>query len=288
MRLFDRMLFVDWSAAAVPTMGKDSIWIADTAPVEGEGVQNIPTRAEATRYIRDAIEWTRGARRLFIGLDFAFGYPSDAAGLPGQGRWEAVWAWLADHLLDADDNANDRFEIAARLNASWDEPGPFWAHPPRQHHEGLAPTKPDYAVLGVRERRHVDALVPSAQPVWKLAYPGSVGSQALTGIARLQALRDERVAIWPFETGFADDLSKPVTAAELYPSLWPIAEREGEVKDAAQVRTLAAGFAAHDDAGAFRPFLDGPRKQPDGVREDALTHEAWMVGMADAPLPLFP
>ena len=40
-----------------------------------------------------------------------------------------------------------------------------------------------------------------------------------------------------------------IVHAEIYPSLLPIQPTAGEVKDAAQVRTMASHFAALDDAG---------------------------------------
>jgi hypothetical protein len=45
------------------------------------------------------------------------------------------------------------------------------------------------------------------QPIWKLFGNGSVGGQALLGIPRLSALRNDEVLepvfrVWPFETGF--------------------------------------------------------------------------------------
>ena len=91
MPLFDRIVMVDWSAAAVPTVGRDSIWIgeANAAP------RNAPTRSEAMAWLRDAArECVAAGRRLLIGFDFAFGYPMGTADRFG-GGWRGVWAWLA-------------------------------------------------------------------------------------------------------------------------------------------------------------------------------------------------
>ena len=83
-------------------------------------------------------------------------------------------------------------------------------------------------------------------PVWQLNGNGSVGGQALTGIAALERLRRDprlngKIAVWPFETGFALPQS-PVVLAEIYPSL-VIPHPDEKVKDAGQVRALAEKLA---------------------------------------------
>ena len=289
--MFDRILVVDWSAANAPRTGADAIWIADShAP---GAPRNVPTRTEAMCLIRAALREATAERQTFVGLDFAFGYPKGSDALPGGGAWEAVWSWLDANVVDGQTNASNRFECARRLNEPFGGAGPFWGYP-HQHHGryGALPfRRPDYAALGVRERRHVDTLARAASPPWKLSGNGSVGGQALLGIARLEGLRAEfgrAVAVWPFQTRFADDLAAPVVVAEIYPSLWERDRTLHAVKDAQQVETLLRGFTRYRDAGRFEALLDGPRRQPSGVREAALTHEAWMVGFADAPLPLRP
>jgi len=292
--LFDRYLIVDWSAANAPTKGKDSIWTALVVSGQPETeILNHPTRSVAIAYLSKCIEDALGAgQRLFAGFDFAFGYPAGTTELPGKGHWEAVWSWLSEQVEDADDNRSNRFDIAAKLNDRFKSGGPFWGHPSTHagRYAGLEARKPDYCAIGVAEKRSIDLLVPSAQPVWKLAYAGSVGSQSLLGIARLEKLRRgkhaEGIAIWPFQTGFADDLAKPVILAEVYPSLFDVVSRDGEVRDSAQVRTLAEGFRNLDTGDNFRPMLDGPR-QNQSLRDAALSHEAWMVGFTDERLALW-
>lgn len=294
MPLFDRHLIVDWSAANQPTTGKDSIWTALAGAESGHTeIFNHSTRTRAMSYIGDCIEKTlKAGQRLFAGFDFAFGYPAGTRDLPGEGRWEDIWSWLCEQIEDADDNRSNRFEIAAKLNQCFAQGGPFWGHPPthKGRYLGLEASKPDYDVIGVAEKRQIDALVPRAQPVWKLAYTGSVGSQSLLGIARLEKLRHglyrDSIAVWPFQTRFADDLSKPIMLAEVYPSLFEVDVREGEIKDAAQVRTLAEGFRDLDATGVFRTFLDGPRGDYERCRKTALIHEAWMVGFTEKRLSL--
>ena len=109
--------------------------------------------------------------RLFAGFDFAFGFPIGSTDLPGGGRWETVWSWLASEINDGDDNCSNRFEVATRLNAMFENGGPFWGHPHTHagRYAGLLPKKPCYDDIGVSEKRGIDTVVTSAQPVWKLA-----------------------------------------------------------------------------------------------------------------------
>ena len=286
--MFDRMLVVDWSAANGPRTGRDSIWIADVDAEGAVALHNPSTRHEATAYVATAIERAidRG-ERLLAGFDFAFGYPAATDALPGEGAWEAVWAHLADHVEDDEGNRSNRFEVAAALNRRWPGGGPFWGHPPGRRYDGLAPTRPDYDRLGVRERRHIDRAVPAASPVWKLAYTGSVGSQTILGIARLEGLRrrfGSTLRVWPFETDFASRLDAPAVLAEIYPSLWPHDPALHPVKDACQVATLARGFAAARDGERLAEMLRGPKDGP--ARDAALAAEGWMVGFTDERVAL--
>jgi hypothetical protein len=139
------------------------------------------------------------------------------------------------------------------------------------------------------ERRRAEALARSAQPVWKLTGAGAVGSQALLGIARLEALRQypslaEHIAIWPFETGFADALNKPITIAEIYPSLFPLDDPAVLPKDRAQVETVVRRFADLDAAGLLQTFLSAPAYLASSEREIILTEEGWIAGIGHEAL----
>src|SRR5437764_403281 len=87
-----------------------------------------------------------------------------------------------------------------------------------KHHNG-------HAADGLAEKRLIDRWMVGAQPCWKLAYTGSVGSQSLTGIPVVRALRDDprwaqRARIWPFETGLAVPDTAQIVFAEVWPSWW--------------------------------------------------------------------
>ncbi|MGF1552017.1 MAG: molybdopterin guanine dinucleotide synthesis [Paracoccaceae bacterium] len=293
-RGFDRLLVVDWSAAAVPRRGADSIWIADLdASAERVETANPPTRREA----EDRLAATLGAaldrgERVLACFDFPFGYPRGSAAALAGGDWRAVWARLADGLTEGEANANDRFAFAARLNAAFGSaPGPFWGCPAHLASADLGPKKPSgYGRTLPPERRLVEERVRRAQPCWKLAYTGSVGSQALTGIAALERLRRRpalagRVVVWPFETGLRAPAGPRAALAEIYPSLIEdvrvrkAAGALGVVKDEAQVRLLATALARLDAAGRLDALFAGPIEPLDADHRAVVEkEEAWVLG----------
>ncbi len=240
--MFDAHVMVDWSAANVPRTGRDSIWICWRG-AGGERLDNPPTRREAKALLYDRL---RGAlargERVLLGFDFPFGYPAGFAARLGLGgtAWRAVWDEIARLIEDDDKNRSNRFEVAAALNRRISNRAlPFWGCPAKQAGDYLAPTRPCYDETGLAERRLIDdpRYMPGAQPCWKLAYPGSVGSQVLTGIPIVRALRNdpdlaERARIWPFETGLRAPEDPGLVFAEVYPSLWrkAIAPIEGEAQ----------------------------------------------------------
>src|SRR5436305_9485987 len=135
MTLFDDYLMVDWSGASVPTLGRDSIWSCLIRAGGRPRVANHATRHAAMAAIRAMmVDSIAGGRRLFAGFDFSFGYPAGLAarlGLRGK-PWRAIWDLLAREIVDAPDNANNRFTVAASLNRRLGgEAFPFWGCPER-------------------------------------------------------------------------------------------------------------------------------------------------------------
>ncbi|MEM6679024.1 MAG: cobalamin biosynthesis protein CbiG [Pseudomonadota bacterium] len=307
--LFDTVAMVDWSAAAVPKRGNDSIWIAiaGACPKQLPRLTNPATRAEAMGLIGALLDWTgQNRHRLLIGFDFPIGYPAGSIAplLPGaEPGWRALWSHLASAIDDGAQNANNRFEVAARMNARFAAEGPFWGRPPTRDVPGLPARKPPgYGVLLPAERRIVERQVPRAQPVWKLFTTGSVGSQALMGIAALERLRQARQArqdlvIWPFETGLAVPAPSPGTTviAEIYPGLIDaavsaaLASTDGAqagnappVKDAVQVRLTAGALQALDREGHLAPLFTGPTGEHALTTEEVamvVAEEAWILGV---------
>jgi precorrin-8X/cobalt-precorrin-8 methylmutase len=265
--LFDRYIIVDWSSAGVPKAGADSIWIA-VSDEGGVTLTNPATRAEAERELRAALN----VPRVFLGFDFAFGYPEGAAMALTGGDWQAMWAHIEALIEDGADNANNRFDAAAQLNAATDGDGPFWGNGLKRDIEGLPRKKSQgYGTRFPASKRLVETLASGTQETWKLSGVGSVGGQALTGIAMLERMRrDLPLAIWPFEKTSKE---KPHLAVEVFPSLIPPHGGE-EIKDAGQVRSMVEAVARLDHTGKLAEVLAEPNAQPAQVKRE----EGWIFG----------
>lgn len=284
--LFDTVVVVDWSAAAVPSPARESanaIWIG-IARASGEEEQYFRTRSQAEAALAALFDAEAAAgRRVLAGFDFAFGYPAGfAARLTGTPGARAVWHWLADHLTDGPDNRNDRFALADRINARFGQGGPFWGRPGSHALSHLHETKAvDYLALGLAERRRVERVVTGAQPVWKLNTAGCVGGQVLTGLPTIARLAARPGAtVWPFDAS-----TGALVLAEVYPSL--LAKEvtadtpEGGIKDRIQVRLLARALWRLSRSGDLATLLhdipDWPGRADEGWILGA-GHEALLRG----------
>ena len=283
---------VDWSAAATPRKGKDSIWWALLRRKKGmvrmTCRENPSTRHAATERLANVLnKIARDGDRVLVGFDFPFGYPTGTAarlGMPGL-PWRHMWQAIADDLDDAPDNSNNRIDVAERLNKKLSgEPFPFWGNVREEERfylvrRGRRPHK----CGDLTEWRLCDKRAKTTSSVWQLAGAGSVGSQVLTGIPRILQLRtDPRLAmisqIWPFETGLRYDPRPQIVFAEVYPSLVEPAPERNLVKDAKQVRTIAAHFASLDEAGALGALFEGDPTLSRVERMIIETEEAWILG----------
>jgi precorrin-8X/cobalt-precorrin-8 methylmutase len=284
--MFDTFAMVDWSAASVPRTGRDSIWICWLGP-DGERLENLPTRHEARKWLADRLAAAAAERlRVLLGFDFPFGYPAGFAARLGLARpaWRAVWDEIARLIEDDEHNCNNRFRVAADLNrrlATRNGGEPFWGCPAGNAGPHLAPNRPAYD-SGLAEKRLVDTWMVGAQPCWKLSYPGSVGSQVLTGIPVVRALRDDprwagRARVWPFETGLAGDADGEIVLAEIWPSWWKPCAKWGPPKDRAQVHTVAAILAERDRAGVLASWFAPPIRAAEARR--VIDEEAWTLGV---------
>ena len=293
MPAFRAYVMVDWSAASAPRLGRDSIWIAVAERVRGKAVRrtdlvNLRTRAEAATWIEARLVALAKKGRVLAGFDFPFGYPAGTAarlGLNGT-AWRSLWTELAASIADGADNANNRFDLAEEWNRRiGGEAFPFWGNvreEPRAHlvRRGCRAHGPG----DLPRRRLADARVPGAHPVWQLAGNGSVGSQALLGIPRVWQIRhaprlEKVAAIWPFETGLADDPGRRVILAESYPSLVKAKRLAHLPKDAGQVAAMVEAFARADGAGSLSNWFCGdPDMSPDD-RAAVEREEAWILGL---------
>ena len=261
--LFDGYMAVDWSSRASRCQGANSVWIAVLDHGGQVQVHNPGTRNDAINCVGGMLTEAKGkGHRFLCGFDFPFGFPEGTArALTGHDGWEAVWGLLERKIEDDENNRNNRFDAPARLNERFQGEGPFWGNGLRRDIQGLGRTAPRnrWGVVLPPYRRHVERVFPG-QEVWKLSGRGSVGSQALTGIARLERLRQRRddVQVWPFQTlgeGCCHML------AEIYPSLiepCPV----GDVLDERQVRAVAARLRELDRAGELANRLHAPDNMP--------------------------
>ena len=300
-RLFDAYMVVDWSAAAKPTQGANSIWIglrARDARLKFQFTSvNPKTRLEARALISQLLEklFARGDKVL-VGFDFAFGYPAGtaaAAGLaePDQPAWQSMYEHLAAKVKEKPDNSNARFAIAAGLNYAISKgPHPFWGTTKRDQVSTLAMKKGDFSITGsLPEHRRSEAWIRSqfkASPksVWQLLGAGAVGSQALLGIPTVYDLRQNipGARIWPFETGFkpltAEDLNEvSCVLAEVYPSTVSVTPNPGEILDQAQVRTLSKHLESLDSAGNLADAFGPPEALSEAEIDEISCEEGWIL-----------
>ncbi|MBC7906578.1 MAG: precorrin-8X methylmutase [Rhodospirillaceae bacterium] len=287
--VFDAYVMVDWSAESRPKTGPDSIWWVclerSASGMVERTISNPPTRARAEAELADLLS-DLAARGLtvLVGLDFALGYPAGFADAIGARDWKSVWRRLAAEIKDGDDNANNRFEVAAQLNRMvTGGPAPFWGCPDKSKSASLTTTRPARDTLP--RLRATEARMSGTKSVWQLFGNGSVGGQTLLGIARLHRLRfhpwlAEQSQVWPFETGL-QPLTKGkwrILFAEIYPSMLPVTVPNGGVKDCEQVRSLAQHFAAMDATGTLSAAFAGPADLSDDDRETVEREEGWILG----------
>ncbi|MBF9039663.1 molybdopterin guanine dinucleotide synthesis [Rhodobacterales bacterium LSUCC0387] len=264
---FDHILVVDWSARATPSPKaptKDAIFMAHSAYGASPQVTYHRTRADAIAVLEQVMTDTLARdERILATFDFSFAYPAGfARHLTGKADALSVWPLFAQMVEDGPDNANNRFDVARALNRRFPGVGPFWCVPKTQ-------ACPDLPVRDLRyghnlpERRKVELAYGKMQPGWKLYTMGSVGSQAILGIARLHSLRGRfgpALAMAPYEA-----IERPIVLAECWPSLMAkeIAHyaQAGEIPDAAQVRVLAAGLAALAPDDLAKMLADGDAEE---------------------------
>ena len=270
MPLFKRYVAFDWSARQTRKSGKDSIWIAVCDSHGTPNLENPNTRQKAMDSIEKLLnEATAKGHRLLCGFDFSFGYPKGTAQtLTGHDGWEAVWGRIAELIRDCSNNKNNRFDAAADLNACFQGDGPFWGNGLKRDVPGLPRKKPRVGWDGdlPPRLRYAECLVPKAQEVWKLNGAGSVGGQALTGIARLERLRQHHrtdVRVWPFET--LGEEGQYHVLAEIYPSLIDPCPGNA-VLDARQVAAVALTLRELDRTKQLQKYLGAPATMPARVR----------------------
>ena len=300
-RLFNAYVMVDWSSAAAPKTGKDSVWIGvikrDIRFRPSFEAFNPPTRAAAEAQLKEIIaDLRRRNDKALIGFDFSLGLPrGSAAALKLKSHdWSALWAFLAANVVDKADNTNNRFAVAAKMNRLMtDEARPFWGSPPKDAQRWLSTTKPAEhgpdlpPVLRLTEEAAQGLGKAAPKPVWQMMGAGSVGGQVMVGVPAVKRFLDfmgDKAVVWPFQTGWkalspADLDGREVVVAEIYPALIPAKADPGEVPDRAQVRALCEHFAKLDEQGRLGQAFAAPA----GIAEETAAavegEEGWILGV---------
>ncbi len=291
VRLFHAYVMVDWSAAAKPATGPDSIWIG----VLKRNVRfqmafeshNPATRTEAESTLNRVLDdLQRKSERVLVGFDFPLAFPrGTAAALKLKGEpWRAMLEFVAREVKDRPNNVNNRFQVGAKMNRLMTgEAFPFWGAPERDAQATLSTKRPrEHGPDDLPEFRLCEQAIKGPTPIWKLYYQGSVGGQALTGLPVIKRLRDARaLKLWPFETGWkplapADLEEIDGAIAEIYPSMFGAKPGAREVKDEAQVRGACEHFNALDEKGQLAALF-GPAKE-DERRDIVEREEGWILG----------
>ena len=244
---FDCFIMVDWSGGndRGPKPKKDAIWIATARRGQtADAPVYMRNRQLAESWLHDTLlAETAAGRRTCVGFDFPFGYPQGfARALTNSDDPLLLWDWLAGRITDMP-KANNRFDVAAGINARFQGVGPFWFNPLKRDIAHLPRKGRDRTANPFAEKRVIELREPTAFTLWQLAGAGAVGSQTLMGLPVLARLRAALpVSVWPFET-----LRTPIAFVEIWPSLLApqVAARitDHPIKDAVQVTTMATAFA---------------------------------------------
>ena len=272
---FALLAAIDWSAKSRPSPvpeTADSVWIAwkrmGCEPRHGY----FRTRNDAVAHLESLLDETEGPSLL--AFDFPFGYPLGS----GMAAKRDLYAEIARRINDADDNSNNRFDVAAELNAELnaDRPGPFWGCPPNRQSPTLTAKAVNRRGGPFAERRLAEERLAGRgiQTCWKLYTRGAVGSQMLLGLPVLhRLLKRPDARLWPFETGWDRELGGTVLA-EMWPTLFDVPYDVHPIKDARQVLASVRWMDAHVPAGLARPASMDCDEE---VR--VMAGEGWILGL---------
>ena len=236
---------------------------------------------------------------MFLGFDFAYGYPAgfaEACGLGGpEPSWRySLWNELSRLIEDHANNTNNRFVVAGQLNARChgETPGPFgaarWQGSPWSQTE--SPPYPYFVSSGstLDRLRESERRLPGVQPTWKLFGAGAVGGQTLVGIPAVKKLRDDPELqhvsrVWPFETGFGLQPAPPGTPFILHAEIWPDVVNNRldptlTIPDQKQVRAMVGWLAELDAASELLPLFGRPAGLSDEQLQAIVKQEGWILG----------
>ena len=290
---FDDCIVVDWSAAAQPSSGTDSCWVAYGA-LHGAGrvtSSNYATRQETSQAIEARLERSLAeGRRTLICVDVSFGFPAGAArilGLKGAPAWRALWSGIEERSVDDEKNRNNRFEVANEFNRV-SRTRVFWGRPIAKNFEKYEwlPIK-NVSVDGLQDsplprlRASEEFAGPGVISNWMLVGKGAVGGQVLTCLPYLERLRrtlDGQLSVWPFEG--LGDVGTPVVLAETWFGLFDWKGEKGSCRDEQQVRGTLKAIKAGGREGILSFLEPASMTALSKKRQgEILAEEGWTFGV---------
>jgi len=306
-RLFDVYIAVDWSARNVPSSPKpvhDALWVGERDIIDKQDKETYwRTRYECIKYLDTVlVNNVRQNKRVIIGYDLDFGFPAgfiSTLDMPGaEPKWQKMWSKLCHLIEDDKTNANNRFEVASKLNAlcmgnQLENIGPFWGCPLNKMSKSLYYKSPKYPFITkngqvLKKSRWTETLEPKAQPVWKLIGSGSVGGQTLVGIPAVARLRYNPSLtaiskIWPFETGFNVVKIPFGVPFVLHVEIWPgilsgKLDPTIAIRDQAQVRASVQWISECDETGLLMQLLGPPKNLSETAQQECVEEEGWVLG----------
>jgi len=293
---FDYYIAIDWSAKNWPTPArpsKDAIW-AWISEIRSNTVtaKYFRTREDCYNFIEKFIfDSHKNGKKVLVWFDFAFWYPSWFNNILWIDFWWCNILDLVSEKIEDEWNFNNRFEVASEINSiCWKMQGPFWWHPHRREYDHLIPTKSVYPFQkwkkSVNEFRYVDKgqVSKGIQSIWKICYTASVWGQTLMWLPYLKKLKDSRIwkeiDIWPFDTGFNFKWWKTLIV-EIWPWIMTIDwQFHDEIKDKAQVKTVANFMKKVDASGRMWEILWNDFDFPKWL-DDIISKEEWWIFWAD-------
>jgi 3',5'-cyclic-AMP phosphodiesterase len=290
-RTFDRYVMLHWTAASKPTRGEDTLWSASLDARGGDvEIVNHPTRTHAIDSIVAALT-AAPEDRVFVGIDVPLGFPSGFANRlsKGSGNWRAVWAAIAEEVVDSPTNENNRFRAADRINVrAGMSPGPFWGCPIDLATASLPVARPS-TFFGLDERRLVGRRLRDAghtvATAWQLVGKGSAASETLLAVAALRRLTEHphvgrRIRVWPFDTGCDPEPTRlgagSVVVAEVVPELFGVDADTHGLREVAQVTGVCQHLARLDRDGTVGELF-APDLTPEELRS-VEREEGWVLG----------
>ena len=287
---FDEAIIVDWSAAASPTTGTDSCWVATGSLTDRSRVlsTNYRTRCDTMEAVTAKLDANLHAgKRTLLAVDVSFGFPAGfvaRVGLPGHPAWRALWQALEARGSDDERNANNRFSVADAINAE-SKTQLFWGRPAASSFEQFSnlPIK-NVVVPGLRPNplarlRSCESLAgPGVISNWMLVGKGAVGGQVLTCLPYLERLRQHlgsSCAVWPFDG--LGDVGTDVVLAETWFGLYDWKSERGSCRDEQQVRGTLKSLrsCSFDDLLTPKSFVALEAKQ----QRTIMAEEGWTLGV---------